>query len=137
MIDMGSVASEPTPPSATATEPISRELIHRPWGWFEPLAAGKGYLVKRLQIEAGRRISLQRHRHRCEHWLVVAGNGILECEGRSLGAVVGSELFIPQGALHRAGGGDQALVIIEVQRGDDLREDDIERFADDFGRVVP
>ena len=93
--------------------------------------------MKRLAILAGTRISLQRHRHRCEHWVVVAGAGVLELEGRSLEAVVGTTLFIPTGALHRAAAGAADLVIVEVQRGDDLREEDIERFADDFGRPSP
>ena len=53
----------------------------RPWGWFETLARGEGYLVKRLCLYAGRRISLQRHRHRCEHWVVVRGEGTVACGG--------------------------------------------------------
>ncbi len=52
-------------------------MVERPWGWFETLGSGDGYLVKRLCIRAGQRISLQRHRHRLEHWVVVAGNGTL------------------------------------------------------------
>jgi mannose-6-phosphate isomerase len=112
------------------------ERFHRPWGWFETVATGNGYQVKRLLIEADRRISLQRHRHRSEHWVVVAGNGILECDGERIAARAGSTLFVPCGSLHRASAGETALEIIEVQRGDDLREDDIERFEDDYGRVV-
>ncbi|MFM7733426.1 MAG: phosphomannose isomerase type II C-terminal cupin domain [Cyanobium sp.] len=107
----------------------------RPWGWFETLAQGEGYLVKRLLIRAGRRISLQRHRHRCEHWVVVGGEGELELEGRAVPAGIGTTLFVPVGAWHRAAAGSHDLLIIEVQRGADLREDDIERSADDFGRV--
>lgn len=110
--------------------------MQRPWGWFETLAEGEGYRVKRLRLDAGRRISLQRHRHRCEHWVVVAGEGSIECEGRLLDAVVGTTLFIPVGVLHRASAGAVGLEIIEVQRGGLLSEDDIERFDDDFGRVV-
>ena len=49
------------------------ERVERPWGWFENLGNGDGYLVKRLLIRSGTRISLQRHRHRCEHWVIVAG----------------------------------------------------------------
>lgn len=108
----------------------------RPWGWFETLAEGEGYRVKRLRLHPGRRISLQRHRHRCEHWVVVAGEGTLECEGRQITASVGTSVFIPVGGLHRACAGSVDLEIIEVQRGALLSEDDIERFADDFGRVV-
>lgn len=108
----------------------------RPWGWFQSLAEGEGYLVKRLRLHAGRRISLQRHRHRCEHWVVVAGTGTIECEGRLIAASVGTSVFIPAGGVHRASAGSEPLEIIEVQRGSLLSEDDIERFDDDFGRVV-
>jgi mannose-6-phosphate isomerase len=106
----------------------------RPWGWFETLAVGDGYLVKRLCILAGRRISLQRHRWRSEHWLVVGGDGLLECQGQRLPAGPGTSLNIPVGAVHRASAGRADLLIVEVQQGDRLREDDIERLADDFGR---
>lgn len=124
---------DPLPPLSTAPEPGRSE---RPWGWFETLAEGEGYRVKRLWLHAGCRISLQRHRHRCEHWVVVAGEGTIECEGRQIGATVGTSVFIPLGGLHRASAAGVPLVIIEVQRGGLLSEDDIERFEDDFGRVV-
>jgi len=108
----------------------------RPWGWFETLAQGEGYLVKRLCLHAGRRLSLQRHRHRCEHWVVVAGEGTIQCGEQLQPAREGDSLFIPVGGLHRASAGSRGLEIIEVQRGELLCEDDIERFEDDFGRVV-
>ena len=92
--------------------------------------------MKRLWLHAGRRISLQRHRHRCEHWVVVAGQGTVECDGQQLSAAAGTTVFIPVGGLHRATAGAEALEIIEVQRGSLLSEEDIERFDDDFGRVV-
>ncbi|MEB3185374.1 MAG: phosphomannose isomerase type II C-terminal cupin domain [Cyanobacteriota bacterium] len=107
----------------------------RPWGWFETLASGPGYLVKRLCIRAGRRISLQRHHHRSEHWVVVAGAGILEAGGTSVEAQPGITLHVPCGAVHRATAGNADLVILEVQRGALLSEDDIERLADDYQRA--
>ncbi len=58
-------------------------VVERPWGWFEPLGSGEGYLVKRLCIRAGQRISLQRHHHRSEHWVVVGGHGTLLCVSQS------------------------------------------------------
>lgn len=115
--------------------PIPRE--ERPWGWFETLGSGEGYLVKRLCIRAGRRISLQRHRHRHEHWVVVGGAGLLECNGTTLAAAVGTALEVPCGAVHRATAGGAGLLIVEVQRGAELREDDIERLADDYQRGNP
>ena len=109
-------------------------IVERPWGWFEDLGDGDGYRVKRLCIRAGRRISLQRHHHRSEHWVVVAGSGTLLCDQHSVQAEPGTTLLIPCGAVHRASAGEQDLLIVEVQRGELLSEDDIERFADDYQR---
>jgi mannose-6-phosphate isomerase len=83
-----------------------------------------------------RRKSHQRHRHRCAHWVVVRGDGSVACDGRQWRVSAGDSVFIPQGAMHRATAGDGELELIEVQRGALLSEEDIERFADDFGRVV-
>ena len=107
----------------------------RPWGWYECLGSGEGHLVKRLWIRPGARISLQRHAHRVEHWVVVAGAGVLESDGQRVEAVAGTTFFIAPGAIHRASAGLEGLQIIEVQRGTVLQEEDIERFEDDFGRV--
>jgi mannose-6-phosphate isomerase-like protein (cupin superfamily) len=110
--------------------------VERPWGWFERLGSGEGYQVKRLCIHAGQRISLQRHRHRLEHWVVVAGDGELECAGQRLPAAPGTTLEVPCGAVHRASAGGSDLLIVEVQRGSLLSEDDIERLEDDYARAV-
>ena len=119
------------PPPTSPTE----ERVERPWGWFENLGNGDGYLVKRLLIRSGTRISLQRHRHRCEHWVIVAGEGLLQLEGEPIPAKPGTSLFIPPGALHRATAGASDLLLVEIQRGTLLSEEDIERFDDDFGRT--
>ena len=127
---------EPSDPAVDPAAPgASDARVVRPWGWFEGLGGGAGYRVKRLWIRAGARISLQRHHHRSEHWVVVAGSGLLECEGQGLEASPGTLLTVPCGAIHRATAGASDLVIVEVQRGDDLREDDIERLADDYDRA--
>ncbi len=110
--------------------------VERPWGWFETLGSGPGYLVKRLCIHAGQRISLQRHRHRVEHWVVVAGNGSLECKGTVLVAQPGTAMEVPCGAVHRASADTTDLLIVEVQRGALLSEDDIERLEDDYHRAA-
>ena len=111
-------------------------VVERPWGWFETLGSGEGYLVKRLCIRAGARISLQRHRHRLEHWVVVQGRGELECDSQCIAAGPGTTLEVPCGAVHRASASDQDLLIVEVQRGDWLSEDDIERLEDDYQRLI-
>jgi mannose-6-phosphate isomerase-like protein (cupin superfamily) len=110
------------------------EPVQRPWGWFETLGDGEGYLVKRICINAGQRISLQRHQHRLEHWVVVAGTGELELDGQRIAAAPGTTLLVPCGSIHRARAGSSDLLIVEVQRGDWLSEDDIERLADDYQR---
>jgi mannose-6-phosphate isomerase-like protein (cupin superfamily) len=81
------------------------DRVERPWGWFESLGSGEGYQVKRLCINAGQRISLQRHRHRLEHWVVVSGDGELECDGERHPAAPGTTLLVPCGAVHRASAG--------------------------------
>lgn len=108
----------------------------RPWGHFVCLDRGAGYQVKRLQVEPGRRLSRQRHRHRHERWTVVHGTARVELDGVERRLGVGDVVDIRPGAVHRlANPGEDPLVIIEVQTGAYLGEDDIERFADDFGRV--
>jgi mannose-6-phosphate isomerase-like protein (cupin superfamily) len=99
------------------------------------MASAEGYLVKRLWLQPGARLSLQRHCHRCEHWVVVQGDGVIESRGERLEAAPGVTLTIPAMAVHRATAGPCGLMIVEVQRGDALDEGDIERFADDYGRV--
>lgn len=122
--------------AAGAASGLTAARVQRPWGWFEDLGSGEGYKVKRLCIKAGSRLSLQRHRHRLEHWVVVSGLGQLECDGAVLDASAGTTLLVPCGAVHRACATTADLVIVEVQRGDWLSEDDIERLADDFGRCT-
>jgi mannose-6-phosphate isomerase-like protein (cupin superfamily) len=131
----GMVPLEPMGAS-DSTEAMSPSRVERPWGWFETLAAGPGYLLKRLCIRAGQRISLQRHLHRQEHWVVAAGSGWLEADGHQLACGVGSTFEVPRGSLHRATAADSDLLIIEVQLGELLSETDIERFADDYGRLT-
>ena len=110
---------------------------HRPWGWFEDLLEAPGYKVKRLLVHSGRQLSLQRHRHRSESWTVVDGHGALFCGDQWYEARPGLMLTIPCGTIHRARAArQQDLVIMEVQHGDLLREDDIERLQDDYGRVL-
>lgn len=108
----------------------------RPWGMWETLARGAGFQVKRLRVAPHQRLSLQAHRHRAEHWVVLAGRPLAEVEGRASGLAPGGHIFIPQGARHRlANPGEEEVVIIEVQLGEVLSEEDITRFSDDYGRV--
>jgi len=114
-------------------------LIHltvaRPWGSYTVLEKGEGYKIKRIVLNPGARLSLQRHSRRSEHWVVVSGVARVTREDEVVLVHVNESTFIPINSKHRLENpGEKPLQIIEVQNGDYLEEDDIERFADDYGR---
>lgn len=106
----------------------------RPWGTFETICSGSTYKVKRISVKPQSRLSLQKHEHRSEHWVVVTGTGVITVEDAEIVASPGTTAFIPVGAVHRLEAGDSELVLIEVQRGTKLYEEDITRLSDDYGR---
>ncbi|WP_338461904.1 phosphomannose isomerase type II C-terminal cupin domain [Synechococcus elongatus IITB7] len=109
----------------------------RPWGQFEILDQGNGYQVKRLEVLPGRELSLQRHQQRREHWLVVQGVAQVQLGDLTLSLTVGQSLDIAIGQWHRLGNREAGpLILIEVQIGPYLGEDDIERRADNYGRCL-
>ncbi len=109
--------------------------IKRPWGSYERLDMGSGFQVKRISVHPGKRLSLQLHRQRDEHWVVVQSTATVTQDDKVFELQEGESTFIPAGMKHRLENAtDQALEIIEVQLGSYLGEDDIVRFADDFGR---
>jgi mannose-1-phosphate guanylyltransferase / mannose-6-phosphate isomerase len=108
----------------------------RPWGSYAVVDRGAGFQVKRLTVEPGHRLSEQSHGHRSERWTVVAGQADVHLDGRSLTLAVGESVHIPLGMTHRLGNsGPVPLVVVEVQTGTYLEEDDIQRGADDYGRA--
>jgi mannose-1-phosphate guanylyltransferase/mannose-6-phosphate isomerase len=110
--------------------------VYRPWGSYTVLEEGNGYKVKRLTVLPGKRLSLQMHYHRSEFWVVVKGTAKVTVEDREFLLRKGESTFIPMGARHRLENpGKVTLEVIEVQIGEYLGEDDIVRFADDFGRA--
>jgi mannose-6-phosphate isomerase len=114
---------------------VTTQRDERPWGDYEVVDEGQGYLVKRITVRPGQRISYQRHESRAEHWFVVSGSGVATVDGEERHVSQGSALDIPVGAAHRiASDDDSSLTFIEVQTGDYLGEDDIERLEDDYGR---
>ena len=112
------------------------EVVVKPWGSFSTLEEGPGYKIKRLVVEPGHRLSLQKHRHRAEHWVVVTGTATVTRDERRLRLRKRECTVIPRGAWHRVENrGRVSVVLIEVQHGAYLGEDDIIRQADDYGRV--
>lgn len=112
------------------------ERDERPWGTWEVLGVGEGHAVKRIVVRPGMRLSLQRHAHRAERWVVVSGEGQVTKGERIVAVQAGDVVAIGVGDLHRiANTGASDLTFVEVQLGDRLEEADIERVADDHGRV--
>lgn len=109
--------------------------VYRPWGWFETLEEGDTFKVKRIQIDPGKSISLQRHKQRSEHWVVVQGVATVIKNNVEMLLNQNESTFIEQNQIHRLSNtADEILQIIEVQSGLYLEEDDIERLEDIYGR---
>ena len=110
-------------------------LVHRPWGSYRTLASDHGFQVKHITVLPTGALSLQRHVHRSEHWTVIKGAGEIHCAGKDFVLHANQSTYIPKGAVHRLRNpGSETVELIEVQIGDYLGEDDIERFDDVYGR---
>ena len=119
--------------SARQAEHMPRD--RRPWGWFESLASGDSFQVKRIFVNQGQALSLQSHRHRAEHWIVVAGTATVTIGHEVRQLVANESVYVPLGAVHRLENrGHTPVELIEVQTGTYLGEDDIVRFEDTYGR---
>ncbi len=114
-----------------------KRRVARPWGFYTVLNTGKGFKVKLVEVLPGKRLSLQRHRHRSEHWVVVSGTAKITNGRNTLFLEHNQSTYIPQTTLHRLENPDQKkiLKIMEVQCGAYTGEDDIERLDDDHGRT--
>jgi mannose-1-phosphate guanylyltransferase / mannose-6-phosphate isomerase len=120
-----------------APEHLEHRTVFRPWGAYTVLEEGAGYKVKRVSVNPGGRLSLQLHRQRSEHWVVIAGTARVTCGRRVFNLTVGQSTAIPRNTPHRLENpGSAQLHIIEVQNGPYLGEDDIVRLQDDYGRIV-
>lgn len=115
------------------------EFSERPWGTYTVLSDdAPDHKVKRIVVNPGKRLSLQLHAKRAEHWLIVAGTAQVTVDGTMTELTPGQAIDIPTGAAHRiANEGADDVVFIEVQRGTYFGEDDIVRIEDDFGRAGP
>jgi mannose-1-phosphate guanylyltransferase/mannose-6-phosphate isomerase len=116
-------------------ERIHHRKVARPWGWYDTIDSGTYFKVKRIQVNPGASLSLQKHTKRAEHWVVVKGIAEVTCGDQVLTLKENQSTYIPLGEKHRlANPGEVTLEIIEVQSGTYLGEDDIERFEDSYGR---
>ena len=112
--------------------------VHRPWGWYDSIDEGERFKVKRILVQPKASLSLQKHHHRAEHWIVVRGTAEITNGEQVLILTENQSTYIPLGAVHRLSNpGNIPLEIIEVQSGSYLGEDDIVRFEDTYGRQTP
>ncbi len=122
--------------AAGRDEHTMHPLVHRPWGTYEGIDEGTRYQVKRIVVKPGGRLSLQRHQRRAEHWIVVSGTARVTIDERVFDLHPNESTHVPLGAVHRLENpGKEPLYMIEVQCGDYLGEDDIERLEDVYNRA--
>ena len=118
-----------------AKQATSFPVDHRPWGWFESLVIGERFQVKRIHVHPGAALSLQSHHHRSEHWIVVQGTAKVTVDEEVKLVTENQSVYIPLGAVHRMENpGKVPMVLIEVQTGSYLGEDDIIRYEDVYAR---
>lgn len=112
------------------------EQAERPWGKYQKFYQEEGVWVKRVEVNPMGRLSLQKHQHRSEKWIFIAGKGLAIVNEKEIPVTAGSVVDIPLGAIHRIGNTDavEKLVFIEVATGKHLSEDDIIRLQDDYAR---
>jgi mannose-1-phosphate guanylyltransferase/mannose-6-phosphate isomerase len=116
-------------------EHLIHKTVERPWGSYTVLEKGERYKIKRVVLKPKARLSLQLHRRRSEHWVVVSGTAKVTRENETYLVHTNESTYIPIHTKHRLENpGEVLLQIIEVQNGDYVEEDDIERFSDDYGR---
>jgi mannose-1-phosphate guanylyltransferase/mannose-6-phosphate isomerase len=109
--------------------------VYRPWGSYDGIDSGERFQVKRIVVKPGAALSLQKHHHRAEHWIVVKGTAQVTCDEQVFLLSENESTYIPLGSKHRLENpGKQPLELIEVQSGSYLGEDDIVRFEDAYGR---
>jgi len=119
-----------------AQEHILHLTVRRPWGSYTVLEEQPGFKMKRITVKPGGSLSLQRHQHRSEHWVVVSGTATITCDEEVRTITCNQSTYIPVGSKHRLDNrGKIPLQLIEVQVGEYLEEDDIERFDDVYGRI--
>ncbi len=112
------------------------EMGERPWGTWEALAVGSNYIVKRIIVNPHQKLSLQSHEFRSEHWIIASGTGTVTLDDKTFDTPQDTHIYIEKQQKHRMENKtDFPVVFIEVQTGDTLDENDIQRYEDIYGRV--
>jgi len=133
--NVGAIVKQLEANSKTAALTRTHKTTYRPWGGYSSVLNGERFQVKRLFVKSGKKLSLQKHHHRSEHWVVVRGTAEVQIDERTMILRENESVYIPQGAVHRLyNPGKILLELIEVQTGSYLGEDDIIRIEDEFGR---
>jgi len=121
--------------AAGRQEHLFHRKVYRPWGSYDSIGVGERFQVKRITVKPGAALSLQKHQHRAEHWIVVSGTAEVTCDDRVFDLCENESTFIPLGSVHRLRNrGSEPVELIEVQSGGYLGEDDIVRLEDVYGR---
>jgi mannose-1-phosphate guanylyltransferase / mannose-6-phosphate isomerase len=119
------------------SQAVTHRKVARPWGWYDSIDLGERFQVKRIGVKPGASLSLQKHHHRAEHWIVVKGTAEVTCGDKTFLMSENQSTYIPIGEVHRLHNpGKMELEMIEVQSGSYLGEDDIVRLEDTYGRVA-
>jgi len=117
-------------------EVVTHSRVYRPWGYYQNLDGGEGFLVKQIVVKPGAKLSLQSHNHRAEHWVVVDGVARVTNGDDTFDLGANQSTYIPVNTRHRLENpGNDPLRLIEVQSGDYIGEDDIVRLEDTYGRA--
>jgi mannose-1-phosphate guanylyltransferase/mannose-6-phosphate isomerase len=120
---------------AQRSQAVLHREVHRPWGSYDSVDMGARHQVKRIKVKPGAQLSLQSHKHRAEHWIIVKGIARVTRDNDVFELFENQSTYIPIGAKHRLENpGTEWLELVEVQSGDYLGEDDIVRYSDIYGR---
>ncbi len=112
------------------------DISKRPWGMWEAVDVGSDYAIKRITVNPHQKLSLQSHEFRSEHWIVISGTGLVTLDEKNMNVFPNQHVYIKPHQKHRiTNETDLPVVVIEVQTGDTLDENDIRRYEDDYGRV--
>jgi mannose-6-phosphate isomerase-like protein (cupin superfamily) len=114
----------------------NENLFERPWGSYYNAHEEDGFKIKKILVKPGARLSLQSHQNRSEHWVVISGEAIVTLDKKEMKMTRDQYIYIPKQSIHRLQNiGTNDLILVEVQLGDYLGEDDIKRYQDDYNRI--